>query len=305
LQRGTGARVRQAFIAPELTPAQENRADTTVSDAPPQRPAVPIRHEPEARPGPRPEVGIRPVPQPEPAIRTHLDRHDELPPSRVQLSRDEIVHGFEYEKDRYVQFEPGELEKLTPRNSPDMQILEFVKFADVDPVYLETSYYVLPDTGGDKPYALLFESLKKTGYAAMGEMVMHRRDQIIVLRPGKHGLIAHTLFYQDEVRRQDEYHVPTGLTVPKEMDLAIKLVEALAGNFEPEKFKDQYRERLRQAISGKVASGAVVESEAPVQKAPVVDIMAALKESLANIKKPVSRESRPAAAKRTKRAIGK
>jgi DNA end-binding protein Ku len=187
-----------------------------------------------------------------------------------------------------------------------MQIAEFVRFVEVDPVYLETSYYVVPDVGGDKPYPLLFEARKKTGYAAIGELVMHRRDQIIVMRPGEHGLIAHTLFYEDEVKRENEYHIGSGLTGGKEMDLAIKLVDALSGKFEPAKFKDQYRERIRQAISQKVESGEVKQSANPATpRGPVVDIMAALTESLSRIKKPVASESKPAAGKRTKRSGGR
>jgi len=183
-----------------------------------------------------------------------------------------------------------------------MQILEFVRFAEIDPVYLETSYYVVPDLGGDKPYTLLFETLKKSGYAAIGEFVMHRRDQIMVLRPGERGLIAHTLFYEDEVKRENEYLVGSGVLPAKEMDLAVKLVEALAAKFEPEKFKDPYRGRLRQAISQKVESAAITQSEIRAPQTPVIDIMAALKESLTRIKKPVASESRPATTKRTKRA---
>jgi DNA end-binding protein Ku len=220
------------------------------------------------------------------------------------LTSKDIVHGFEYEKERYVQFEAEELAKIAPRNSPDMSILEFVRFSEIDPVYLETSYYVLPDVGGDKPYALLFETLKKTGYAAIGEMVMHRRDQILVLRPGKHGLISHTLFHEDEVKRENEYHVATGTAGGKEMDFAIKLVEALAGKFEPGRFKDRYRDRLQQVIVQKVESGAITQPEIAATKGPVIDIMAALKESLTRIKKPVASESTKPVPKQSKRAGG-
>ena len=117
---------------------------------------------------------------------------------------------------------------------------------------------------------------------------MHRRDQIILLRPGEHGLIAHTLFYEDEVKRNTEYHADAGLIVDKEMDLAVKLVDALADKFQPEKFKNQYQERLRQAIAQKVESSPVTQAESPVSRAPVIDIMAALQESLAKARKPVA-----------------
>ncbi len=283
LQRETGARVRQVFVPQE--------SETELPMMPQAAPVA--RDEPAAASGSR---AIPKAPSWEPS-------HDNGA-SNSGLSKEEIVSGFEYEKDRYVQFEPEELAKIAPRSSPDMQILEFVRFGEIDPVYLETSYYVAPDAGGDRPYALLFETLKKTGYAAIGEFVMHRRDQITVLRPGKRGLIAHTLFYEDEVKGENEYLAETGAIPGKEMDLAVKLVEALAGKFEPEKFKDQYRERLRQAILQKVESGEITQPETAAPQKNVIDIMAALEESLKKIKKPVASESQAPAIKRKKRAGG-
>ena len=289
LQRETGTRVRQVFVPaePVLAPA-----DTRREKLPPEAPS--------------PEIPETPV-----ASASTVPLPDEPSPSPA-LSPPQIVHGYEYEKDRYVQFEADELARLAPRSSPDMQIVEFVKSSEIDPVYLETSYYVAPDAGGDKPYALLFQVLKKTGYAALGEFVMHRRDQIILLRPGEHGLIAHTLFYEYEVKRDTEYHADAGLIVDKEMDLAVKLVDALADKFQPEKFKNQYQERLRQAIAQKVESTPVTEAEKPVSRAPVVDIMAALQESLAKARKPVASErpgksatGKPAVSKNARRAGGK
>lgn len=273
LQRATGSRVRQVFVP--AAPAPDEKETPEVVQEAPRRPELVA---------PREEFAGAPA---------------------NAVSRTDIVHGFEYEKDRYVKFEPEELAAIAPKNSPDMEIVEFVRAAEIDPVYLETSYYVAPDAGGDKPYALLFEVLKKSGYAAIGEFVMHRRDQILVLRPGDHGLVAHTLFYADEVRKSDEYRVDAGLVVGKEMDLAMKLVDALKGKFEPEKFKDKYRERLKAAIAEKVEGGAVTQAVTPAAKAPVVDIMAALQKSLANARKPVKSEARPASTtKKSKKAGG-
>jgi DNA end-binding protein Ku len=297
LQRETGTRVRQVFVPTESDTRWNHQHPS--KEQSPQLPATPQPTHGRGNDG-----MTAPVVPAAASMAPPVDRPQETGTRSPGLSSEDIVHGFEYEKDRYVQFEPEELAKIAPRSSPDMQILEFVRFAEIDPVYLETSYYVAPDAGGDKPYALLFETLKKTGYAAVGEFVMHRRDQIMVLRPGDRGLIAHTLFYGDEVKRENEYLVGSGVVPAKEMDLAVKLVEALAAKFEPEKFKDQYRERLLQAISQKVESGAVTQSESQAPQKPVVDIMAALQESLTRIKKPVASESRsrPATTKRTKRA---
>jgi DNA end-binding protein Ku len=93
-----------------------------------------------------------------------------------------------------------ELRSIAPKTSTEIEIVEFVQFSEIDPVYLETSYYVAPDEGGEKAYTLLFKSMEGTGYAALGQVTMHRRDHIMILRPGKKGLIAHTMFYTDEVR---------------------------------------------------------------------------------------------------------
>jgi DNA end-binding protein Ku len=270
LQRDTGARVRQVLVPDESAQPVD----------------APVLH--------APRLEERPVQAPN-------DNAFEKP----GLQKSDIVRGFEYEKDKYVEFEREELERIAPKNSSDMQIVEFVHFKEVDPVYLETSYYFVPDKGGEKPYALLFEALKKTGYAAIAEFVMHRRDQTIILRPGRHGIIGHTLFYEDEVRRENEFRVDASVVVPKEMELAVKLVDALAAPFEPEKFKDKYRERLQQAISYKREAGQVMQSEPAARKAPVVDILAALKQSLATTKKPPAREAHPHAPAKKKRAGGK
>lgn len=282
LQRGTGARVRQVFV-----PAGE--APSLAEGPAPPRPVA-------VQTGPS-LVAAKTLP----AKTDQLDRlAEERPPDRG-IPRSDLVRGFEIEKGKYVEFEPEELESIAPKTSDDMQIAQFVHFDEVDPVYLETSYYVAPDGAGERAYALLFEALKKTGYAAIAEFVMHRRDQTMILRAGKKGIIAHTLFYEDEVRRENEFRADPELVVAKEMDLAVKLVEALAAKFEPDKYKDKYRERLQAAIAAKVDTGAFRESAGAAGHAPgVVDIMAALTESLARAKKPVASESKAAAIDKRK-----
>jgi DNA end-binding protein Ku len=285
LQRRTGARVRQVFM-----PADES-APLTEAPAPFRPVAV--------------QTGPSLV-----AARTQQparvdDRADgqqvEERPRDQGIPRSDLVRGYEFEKGKYVEFEPDELDNIAPKTSDDMQIVEFVHFDEVDPVYLETSYYVAPDGAGERAYALLFEALKKTGFAAIAEFVMHRRDQTMILRPGKKGIIAHTLFYEDEVRRENEFRADPELVVPKEMDLAVKLVGALAAKFEPDKFKDKYRERLQAAIAAKVETGTFRETAAPAGQSPaVVDIMAALTESLARAKKPVASEGKAAAIDKKK-----
>src|SRR5882762_739610 len=109
------------------------------------------------------------------------------------IPRSEIVKGFEYEKDRYVVVEDEEIKKVAPKTAKVMEILEFVKSEQVDPIYLESSYYMAPDEGGEKPYALLFEAFRETKYYAVAKIAMHNREHIVILRPGDKGVVLHTM----------------------------------------------------------------------------------------------------------------
>jgi DNA end-binding protein Ku len=206
------------------------------------------------------------------------------------IPRSELARGYEYEKNRYVVVEDEELKKITPATGTEMQIIEFVDFSEIDPVYLETSYYVLPDEAGEKAYALLFEALRKSGRAAVAEVAMHRREHVMALRPGRTGIIGHTLYYSDEVRADQEYRADTSAVTKKELDLALMLAESLAAPFEPNKFKDKFREKVEALIAAK-ADGLQVAA-APVARpaAQVVDIMQALQNSLKMARKPATAE---------------
>ncbi|MGH9558154.1 MAG: Ku protein [Bryobacteraceae bacterium] len=203
------------------------------------------------------------------------------------IPRSEIVKGFEYEKDRYVVIEDEEVKKVAPETAKVMEILEFVKTGQIDPIYLETSYYMAPDEAGEKPYALLFEALNKTGYAGVAKIAMHNREHIAILRPGRNGVLMHTMYYTHEIRKVDEFRTDLSLVKEKELALATNLIEALAGEFEPEKYKDNYRENLLHMIEAKKRGQEVVATPEPRQ-AKVIDILEALKESLARAKKPAA-----------------
>jgi len=212
------------------------------------------------------------------------------------ISREEIVKGFEYEKGQYVVVDEEELKKAAPASARNMEIQEFVKAADIDPIYFETSYYMVPDEAGEKPYALLFEGLRRTGYMGIAKIAMHNREYVVILRPGERGILMHTMYYADEVRKVDEFRTDTSLVKDKELSLAQTLIESLAGSFEPEKYKDTYRENLKALIAAKVEGREIVETPHPEHLAPVVDIMDALKMSLDRVKKPVRGVKEPAAA---------
>ncbi len=203
------------------------------------------------------------------------------------IPRSEIVKGFEYEKDRYVVIEDEEVKKVAPSTAKVMEIQEFVKADQVDPIYFETSYYMAPDEAGEKPYALLFDALKKTGYVGMAKIAMHNREHVVILRPGQNGVLMHTMYFQHEIRQVDEFRTDLSLVKEKELALATSLIEALAGEFEPEKYKDNYRENLLRMIEAKKQGEEVVATPEP-QQAKVVDILEALKASLAMAKKPAA-----------------
>ncbi|MCU1273422.1 MAG: Ku domain protein [Bryobacterales bacterium] len=226
----------------------------------------------------------------------------------LPIPQAEIVRGYEYEPDRYVLVDENELKSITPKTSRDIQILEFVQFGEIDPVYLETSYYMAPEPEGEKPYALLYEALRRTGYSAIAQIAMHRREHVAIIRPGIRGIVMHTMFYTNEVRRDQEFLADPELVAQKELELAIKLVEALSGKFEPEKYSDRFHEHVQTLIAAKVRGREVVSSEArPAEAAAVINIMDALRKSLEAARKPVAKaeESVPQAKTGHKRAAQK
>jgi DNA end-binding protein Ku len=202
------------------------------------------------------------------------------------IQRSDIVKGYEYEKDKYVVVDDEEIKKVAPKTAKTMEVLEFVKASEVDPIYLESSYYLAPDEAGEKPYALLFESLRQSGCVGVAKIAMHNREHIVILRPGSKGILLHTMYYPDEIRQVEEFRTDTSTVKEKELALAKTLVESLLAPFEPEKYKDDYRENLKAMIQAKVEGKEIVETAAPTHKAPVIDILEALKMSLAEGKKP-------------------
>ena len=230
------------------------------------------------------------------------------------IPRSDLVKGYEYEKDHYVVIEDDEIKKVAPKTAKVMEILELVETKDIDPVYLESSYYMAPDGGGEKAYALLFEALRKSGYSGVAKIAMHNREHIVILRPGQRGILLHTMYFTNEIRQVDEFRTDLDLVKEKELALANTLIEALAAKFEPEKYKDTYRENLLAMIDSKIKGQKVVEAPEP-HVAPVIDIMEALKRTLEIKKKPVQAASEAGgdeeavasaeAAPKKKRASGK
>jgi DNA end-binding protein Ku len=213
------------------------------------------------------------------------------------VPRNELVKGYEYEKDRYVVIDDEELENAAPKTAKVMEILEFVKAAEVDPIFLESSYYVAPEEGGEKPYALLFEALRQSQFYGVAKVSMHNREHVVILRPAAKGLLLHTMYYVDEIRPVEEFRTDTSQIKERELELAKTLISQLADEFHPEKYHDSYRENIRAMIEAKLAGHKFVEAPAP-KVAPVIDIMEALKRSLSEHRKAQPEAQKAEAARR-------
>jgi DNA end-binding protein Ku len=208
--------------------------------------------------------------------------------------RNDLMRGYEVAPDQFVTLRNDELGRLRPATSAAMEIVRSVRLAEIDPVFLETSYYVVPEPAGERAYALLFLALRDPGYVALATVAMHGREHVVIVRPAQRGLIAHTMYYVDEVRAENEYPSDIAHVNPKELEMAKTFTQAIAGSFAPEEFKDEYREGLRSLISAKrnqneVRSVAYPRSGPPSRHTPVTDIMDALRKSL-EIRKPPTSE---------------
>jgi DNA end-binding protein Ku len=202
------------------------------------------------------------------------------------VERKDMVKGFEHSRDSYVQFTEEELKKLEAARTDSLDLIEFVPIDTIDFIYLEKTYYLGPDKGGERAYRLLSESLERTKKVAVGRFSTRGKDNLVVVRPYKKGLILHEVYYADEVRAFED--VETGGAFdfkPVEMDLADKLIEELSVRaFDPAKFKDNYAERVLEVVNQKVAGKEItVAPEAP--KAQIIDLLEALKRSVANVQK--------------------
>ena len=226
------------------------------------------------------------------------------------VERSEVVKGFEYEKGQYVLVEPDEIKKITPPSGRTMDIMAFVDESQVDPIYFDSSFLAVPEPEGAKAYRLLTKALEDTKRMGVAKLTMHQREYTVFLRPRKRGLTLHTMFYSNEIAAVPEYgkYDDTKLN-PQEVKLAEQLVQTLAADFNPKEYRDEFQERLNALIEAKLRGHSIaVAPEAP--RAPVIDIMQALKKSLAASSKraegqpEVSRPAPVAVARRQRRKAG-
>lgn len=199
------------------------------------------------------------------------------------VPRDDMVKGYEFAKDQYVTFTPDELKALEEKATGTIDIIEFVPLAKVDREYLDKVYYLGPDKGGDRAYRLLARALKETGRAALGQFAARGQQHLVLLRPREEGVIVmEQLHYADEMKSPGEVPIPEGEVKATELTLAKQLIEQGATDeFDPAKFRDTVRERVLEAIQGKVEGHEITTEPAQDGGGKIIDLMEALKASLA------------------------
>ena len=204
-----------------------------------------------------------------------------------EVDYSEIVKGYEIHRGQYVIIEPGDLESLAPEASRSIDIEEFVDLAEIDPLFFEHNYYLVPDGAAERPYALLVEAMAGTGKVGIGRFVLRTKQYLAALRPRDGALVLSTMLFADEVVGTSDLEVKTTSdTRPSERELSMarQLVGSLSTEWEPEKFKDDYRDKVMALIEAKAEGNEIAVAEEPERPAPVVDLMAALEASLARAK---------------------
>jgi len=209
------------------------------------------------------------------------------------VERSGLVKGYEFAKEQYVRFTDEELKSLEGEASKVIDIAEFVPLPKVDPIYFEKTYYLGPDKGGEKAYRLLADAMAKTDRVALAKFVMRGKESLVLIRPAQDGLMLHTMYFADEVRDFGEIEKGQSAKIKEgELELALRLVDELSnGDFKPEQYQDEYRLRVLDLVNLKVEGKEVTAVGPQVQRAQVIDLMEALKESLA---KRVPQEKKPA-----------
>jgi len=198
------------------------------------------------------------------------------------VERSSLVKGYEFAKDQYVQFSEDELKALEGEASKMIDIAEFVPLSQVDPIYFEKTYYLGPDKGGEKAYRLLAEAMDKAGRVALAKFVMRGKENLVLIRAAKNGLMLHTMYFADEVRDFGEIDKGEDAKLkPGELDLAQRLLTELSNpGFHPEQYADEYRTRVLAVVEQKVEGREVTTAPPQAERTQVIDLMEGLKQSL-------------------------
>jgi DNA end-binding protein Ku len=236
---------------------------------------------------------------------TRLKQLRWCPTDEREVPWGEIVRGYEYAKDQYVTLTDEDFEKLPLPSKHTIELSAFVTEDEIDPVYYERSYHLAPDERGEKAYALLIRTLEKKGLTAIANITIRKKEQLCALRPKDGALMLETLYYPDEIRAQPETSLDKVKISDRELEMAFALIDLLRKPFDPEEYKDHYREALNQLIEAKLEGREVVESPAP-KESKVIDLADALRRSVEAAKKSkparaARSRARPAARRRTRK----
>ncbi len=223
----------------------------------------------------------------------------------VPVAREDMVKGYEFAKDQYVMFTPEELKAMEEAGTHSAEITEFVPLKTVDPVYFDKAYYLGPDKGGAKPYALLARALRESGRCALGRWAARGKQYIVMIRPVEdlvEGLVMQQLLYAGEVRSIRDVDIPKTEVKPAELKLAQQLIEQQASDrFDPGAYTDDVRTRIEAAVQKKVEGQEVTMAEQPETGAQVIDLMEALRASLGKKPAKQAQPAKPAARKAAKK----
>jgi DNA end-binding protein Ku len=234
------------------------------------------------------------------------------PTHERDVEADELVKGWEVAKGEFVMVEESDLEAVALQRSQSIEILRFVKLEDVDPVYFDRTYYLAPSSteAQRRPYVLLLRAMEETGMAAVGKFVLWGKENLSLIRAQGDSLMLETLFFAEDVRSREEIVEAVGGTEVKdaELELARQVIGSLEGDFEAADFENQYRTELRQMLEAKLEGQEIARPE-PVPEAPVIDLMDALKRSVAEVQERAGSDGRkaktPAKASSRRKATAK
>ena len=222
------------------------------------------------------------------------------------VARDEMIKGYEFAKGQYVTFTSDELKSFETEANKAVEIQEFVPISKVDPIYLEKAYYLGPDKGGDRAYKLLSAALKKTGQSAIAKYAARGKQYLVVIRPMGDGLVMEQLFYHDELKSFSEVPLDDAEVKDSELELAIQLIsQAKSETFQPDKYSDEVRERTLELIQQKIDGEDITQIEAVEPKGQILDLMAALKASLAGSQEDTSQPAKSVSKDSVDRKIRK
>jgi DNA end-binding protein Ku len=225
-------------------------------------------------------------------------RQKRVGPDGEEIPYEQIVKGYEIGPDRYVTISPEELEALEPQKTRTIDIEDFVDLEQIDPIYYDHPYYLAPDTGAAKAYRLLVDAMEDSGKVAVARVVLRSKEHLVAIRPRDGALAMETMLFADEVippESLEEMAAGDGeiQTSDRELAMANQLIDSLASDFEPEKYRDEYRERVLDLIERKAQGETIVIEEPEAEPEKVPDLMAALEASIASAKKPAKKASKP------------